>query len=113
MKAFLWACASAACALGSSAAAVASSGAQPASVVLRGSEADTGFLDVSSEPPGARIFVDDGDTGQATPQHRLPVKAGVHKLTLVESDGRGKLTVGFTVRPHETSKLTLHFAKRP
>jgi hypothetical protein len=73
--------------------------------------ADTGFLDVSSEPPAAKILIDDADLGQTTPQHHLPVNAGHHRLTLVTSDGAHKLTVGFTIEAGKTKKLTLYLAK--
>jgi hypothetical protein len=72
---------------------------------------DTGFLDVSSEPSGAKILIDDVDLGQATPQHHLPVNAGHHRLTLVTSDGARKLSVGFSVEAGQTKKLTLYLAK--
>jgi hypothetical protein len=74
-------------------------------------DTDMGFLDVSSEPSGAKILIDDADLGQTTPQHRLPVRVGHHRLTLVTSDGAHKLTVGFTVEAGQTKKLTLYLAK--
>lgn len=74
-------------------------------------DADTGFLDVSSDPAGAKILIDDADLGQSTPQHHLAVKAGHHRLTLVAGDGVHKLTVGFTVEAGQTKKLTLYLAK--
>jgi hypothetical protein len=77
----------------------------------READTDTGFLDVSSDPPAAKILIDDVDLGQVTPQHHLPVKAGHHRLTLVTSDGARKLTVGFTVEAGETKKLTLYLAR--
>jgi hypothetical protein len=74
-------------------------------------DTDMGFLDVSSEPSGAKILIDDADLGQTTPQHHLPVRVGHHRLTLVTSDGAHKLTVGFTVEAGQTKKLTLYLAK--
>jgi hypothetical protein len=74
-------------------------------------DTDMGFLDVSSEPTGAKILIDDADLGQTTPQHHLPVRVGHHRLTLVTSDGAHKLTVGFTVEAGQTKKLTLYLAK--
>jgi hypothetical protein len=82
-----------------------------ATVVHPAGETDMGFLDVSSEPTGARILIDDADLGQTTPQHHLPVKAGHHRLTLATSDGAHKLTVGFSVEAGQTKKLTLYLAK--
>lgn len=72
---------------------------------------DMGFLDVSSDPPGAKILIDDGDVGQTTPQHHLPVRAGHHRLTLVTKDGAHKRTLGITVEAGQTKTLTLVFAK--
>ena len=69
-----------------------------------------GFLDVSSEPAGAEILIDDADLGKKTPQHQLPVLAGHHRLTLV-GDAAHKLTVGFSVEAGKTKALTLYLAK--
>jgi hypothetical protein len=102
-------------ALFSASAAILLSGAvavaRPASALHRGADTDMGYLDVSSEPSAAKIVIDDVDIGQTTPQHHLPVRAGHHRLTLVTSDAARKLTVGFTVGPGETKKLTLYLAK--
>jgi hypothetical protein len=73
---------------------------------LRGDQ-ETGFLDVSSDPP-ARVQIDDGDTGKTTPVQHLPLKAGHHKLTLVTADGAHKRTIGFTVEAGQTTKLSIH-----
>ena len=83
----------------------------PHDVSHRMGDSDMGFLDVSSEPTGAKILIDDADLGQTTPQHHLPVRVGHHRLTLVTSDGAHKLTVGFTVDAGQTKKLTLYLAK--
>ena len=72
---------------------------------------DMGFLDVASDPPDAKILIDDGDVGQTTPQHHLPVRAGHHRLTLVTKDGAHKRSLGFTIDAGQTKKLTLVFAK--
>jgi hypothetical protein len=106
MKAFL---------LASASAAILLAGLVPvathAAVADRVGDTDTGFLDVSSEPPGAKILIDDADLGQTTPQHHLPVRSGHHRLTLVAADGSRKLTVGFSVEAGQTKKLTLYLAK--
>src|SRR6266849_6104087 len=106
MKALLSACALTMLTLAPGAAPAARAG-----VAAPAQDSVTGFLDVSSEPPGARILIDDGDVGQTTPQHRLPVRVGHHRLTLVTGDGAHKLTVGFTVEAGQTKKLTLYLAK--
>jgi PEGA domain len=73
------------------------------------SDADTGFLDVSSDPP-AKVLVDDADTGKTTPATHLPLKAGHHKLTLVTADGAHKRTIGFTIDAGQTTKLSVHLS---
>ncbi len=70
---------------------------------------DTGFLDVSSEPP-AHVVIDDVDTKAVTPQPHLELKAGHHKLTLVTLDGARKRTMGFNVEAGQTTKLALHLS---
>jgi hypothetical protein len=106
MKASLLACALAACLVAGTLGKAA-----PAAAAGRAGDKDIGFLDVSSDPPGAKILIDDTDTGRTTPQHHLPVKAGHHLLTLVASDSGSKFPVGFTVEAGQTKKLTLHLAK--
>jgi hypothetical protein len=75
----------------------------------RAGDADTGFLDVSSDPP-AKIFVDDADTGKTTPEPHLALKAGHHKLKLVTKDGAHNRTIGFTIEAGQTTKLSIHLA---
>jgi hypothetical protein len=75
----------------------------------RAAETDTGFLDVSSDPP-AKIAIDGADTGKVTPQGHLELKAGHHKLTLVTLDGARSRSIGFTVEAGQTTKLTIHLA---
>jgi hypothetical protein len=72
-------------------------------------EGATGFLDIASDPP-AKITIDDADTGKLTPQPRLELPAGHHKVTLVTQDGAHKRTLGFTIQAGETTKLTLHLS---
>jgi hypothetical protein len=77
--------------------------------LYRAADAETGYLDVSSDPP-AKIFVDDADTGKTTPAAHLQLKAGHHKLTLVTPDGTKKRTIGFTIEAGQTTKLSIHLA---
>ncbi len=77
----------------------------------RAADTEMGFLDVSSEPEGAKILIDEADVGQTTPQHHLAVRAGHHRLTLVTRDGAHQRSIGFTVDAGQTKKLTLYFAK--
>jgi hypothetical protein len=64
----------------------------------RGSaEGDTGYLDIASDPQGAKILIDDKDTGRTTPQSHLPLAVGHHKLLLVTPDEKHRRGLGFTV----------------
>jgi hypothetical protein len=110
MKAFFFSCASAVVLLLMGAVDTASA-ATIVPILHRAGDPDFGFLDVSSEPSGAKILIDDADLGQTTPQHHLPVRVGHHRLTLITTDGAHKLTVGFTVDGGQTKKLTLYLAK--
>jgi hypothetical protein len=99
----LWA----ACAMAAVVAVAQPSGARPAFAEQRQGDADTGYLDVTSDPP-AKVIVDDVDTGKTTPAQHLPLKVGHHKLTLVTSDGARKRSIGFTVDAGQTTKLSIH-----
>lgn len=77
--------------------------------VARADDADTGWLDVASDPP-AEILVDEADTNKVTPQTHMPLKAGHHKLTLVTKDGAHKRSIGFNVTAGQTTKLTIHLS---
>ena len=79
------------------------------SAVALADDADTGWLDVASDP-SAEILVDDVDTNKATPQTHMPLKAGHHKLTLVTKDGAHKRSIGFNVTAGQTTKLTIHLS---
>ena len=85
------------------------SAAHPRTLDYRQGDADTGYLDVSSDPP-AKVLVDDVDTGKTTPATHLSLKAGHHKLTLVTADGAHKRTIGFTIDAGQTTKLSIHLA---
>ena len=45
-----------------------------------------------------------------TPQARVELKVGHHKLTLVTLDGSRKRTIGFNVEAGQTTKLTIHLS---
>jgi hypothetical protein len=77
--------------------------------VARADDAETGWLDVASDPP-AEILVDEADTNKVTPQTHMPLKAGHHKLTLVTKDGAHKRSIGFNVTAGQTTKLTIHLS---
>ena len=69
---------------------------------------DFGVLDVESEPP-AEIAIDGAATGLWTPQHRLRLPVGRHKVTLFRREGHPS-SVGIIIRAGETTHVTIHFA---
>ena len=73
------------------------------------SQAERGYLDIASEPP-AKIVIDGADTGKTTPQHRLELPVGHHKLTLVTLDGKHQRSIGFSVERGQTTQLSVHLA---
>jgi hypothetical protein len=74
------------------------------------SPADVGFLSVTSEP-SARIFVDDKDTGLSTPQTRMPLPPGRHRLMLVAPDQKAKKSLGFVITKGEETRLRVSLAQ--
>jgi hypothetical protein len=72
-------------------------------------QGERGFLDIVSDPP-AKIVVDGADTGKTTPQHRLELSVGHHKLTLITLDGAHQRSVGFTIDRGQTTQLAFHLA---
>jgi hypothetical protein len=70
------------------------------------SQAERGYLDIVSDPP----VIDGADTGKATPQHRLELPVGHHKLTLVTLDGKHQRSIGFSVERGQTTQLSVHLA---
>ncbi|MGH7270552.1 MAG: hypothetical protein ACREJ3_08990 [Polyangiaceae bacterium] len=75
------------------------------------SKAHTGILDIASDPV-AEIFIDGADTGKVTPQPRIELAAGHHKLLLVSmQDKARKRSIGFGIDAGQTTKLTIHLAQ--
>lgn len=109
MKTLLATCTMTAMLLGASAGLAEPPTAAPASGAQRAADADTGYLDIASDPPGAKILIDGADTSKTTPQTKLPLKAGHHKVTLALPDGTSR-SIGFKVEPGQTTKLTIHLA---
>jgi hypothetical protein len=73
-------------------------------------DGDPGWLDISSDPPAAEIFIDDADTKTVTPQHHISLPAGHHRLKLVTSDGARERKIGFSVEPGKGTTLSIHLA---
>jgi hypothetical protein len=63
-----------------------------------------GVLMVSSKPP-CEIFVDGKPTGLMTPQRSLPLSAGTHKITLVNSAEKIKKTLTVQITADQPTKL--------
>jgi hypothetical protein len=81
----------------------------PATLSAGPSQAERGYLDIVSDPP-AKIVIDGADTGKTTPQHRLELPVGHHKLTLVTLDGKHQRSIGFSVDRGQTTQLSVHLA---
>jgi hypothetical protein len=73
------------------------------------SQGERGYLDIASDPQ-AKIVIDGADTGKTTPQHRLELPVGHHKLTLVTLDGKHQRSIGFAVERGQTTQLSVHLA---
>lgn len=65
-----------------------------------------GVLSVSSEPTGAKLFLDGADTGLSTPVVDFPVPPGAHTLKLVGADGR-EIASEFTIEAGGSLNLNL------
>jgi PEGA domain len=72
-------------------------------------QGERGYLDIASDPV-AKILIDGADTGKVTPQHKLELPAGHHKLTLVTLDGARQRSIGFNVERGQTTQLSVHLA---
>jgi hypothetical protein len=98
-----------ACAIGAIVVAEGVGQARPLAEPLPRADTDTGYLDVSSDPP-AKIIIDEVDWGRMTPAQHLPLKPGHHKLTLVTPEGGKRRNIGFTVESGQTTRLSIHLA---
>jgi hypothetical protein len=63
-----------------------------------------GVLMVSSKPP-CEIYIDGKATGLMTPQRSLPVSAGTHKVTLINSAEKIKKTLTVQITADQPTKL--------
>lgn len=63
-------------------------------------------IDVTSEPPGARIFVDQKDIDRTTPVEKLTVTPGQHNVEVVFPDGMALSSGGYV-----TSHKAFEFRK--
>jgi hypothetical protein len=66
-------------------------------------EAGEGILAIQAKPP-CRIFVDDDDTGLTTPQRRLRLPIGTHRITLVNDEHAIRDTFRVRIRPGQVTR---------
>lgn len=69
-----------------------------------------GELDIDSEPSGARIYINDKDTGYATPSNISNLKEGDYTYKVILS-GYKDVAGGFTITPKEITKVHVVFEK--
>ncbi len=68
---------------------------------------DVGYLTVKSEP-SAHIVIDDKDTGLSTPQTKMKLEVGRHRLTLVTNDQKTKRSLGFAITKDKETQLSIN-----
>ncbi|RMH45023.1 MAG: PEGA domain-containing protein [Deltaproteobacteria bacterium] len=66
---------------------------------------------LGSKPP-CKIYIDGKDTGKMTPQRGLKVRAGAHKITLVNNEFKIKKTIRVNLEPGETKRIIEDFSDR-
>nr|MBA3460559.1 hypothetical protein [Deltaproteobacteria bacterium] len=71
----------------------------------------TGVLMVSSKPP-CNIAIDGKPTQMVTPQRAISLSAGVHKITLTNTQQRIAKTISVTIDPKKPTKLIQDFTKQ-
>jgi hypothetical protein len=64
----------------------------------------SGTLMVSSKPP-CEIWIDGKSTGLTTPQRAIPLSAGSHKVTFVNSSSNIHKTVPVAIKADQPTKL--------
>lgn len=68
---------------------------------------DVGFLTVKSEP-SAHIVIDEKDTGLSTPQIKMKLPVGRHRLTLISPDQKLKRSLGFAIAKDQETKFSIN-----
>jgi hypothetical protein len=66
---------------------------------------------ISTKPPCSNIL-DGKNTKLTTPQRSLPIAAGAHKVTLVNSQLHVNQTVTVEIAAHQPTKLIRDFMKK-
>jgi hypothetical protein len=93
---------------GKAAAALASSDAADDAPAAAPAELGEGTLMVSSKPP-CEIVIDGHATGLTTPQKRIPLTAGPHKITLINGERGIKKTVSVQIEADDSKKVIEDF----
>jgi len=70
-----------------------------------------GWLSLGAKPP-CEVFVDGVNTGLSTPQPKIPLPAGKHKITLVNQEFGIKENIGVTIQPDLVEKVMKDFSDR-
>jgi len=70
-----------------------------------------GFLAVGSKPP-CRIFINGRDTGMRTPRKGIKLKAGRHKITLVNNTHGINERFSVTIKPGQTTRRIRDWSDR-
>ena len=67
-------------------------------------KAEPGVLMISSKPP-CEILIDGKPTGLMTPQRALPLSAGAHKVTLINTTEKIKKTLSIQITADQPTKV--------
>ncbi len=70
-----------------------------------------GTLMIGSKPP-CKIFIDGKNTGLTTPQRAIKVKAGKHRVTLINKQHGIKVTATVTVKAGQTKRVIKDMSSR-
>ncbi len=75
------------------------------------SSGEMGTLMIGSKPP-CKIYIDGKNTGLTTPQRAIKLKAGKHRVTLVNKQHGIKATATVTVKAGQTKRLIKDMSSR-
>lgn len=70
-----------------------------------------GFLALGSKPP-CKIFIDGRDTGHRTPKKGIKLKAGKHRVTLINNEHRIKESFSVTIKAGEKARKIKDWSSR-
>ena len=84
--------------------------AKPKTVAAAPAPTGNGILMVSAKPP-CNIAIDGKPTRMVTPQRSISLPAGVHKITLTNTQSRIAKTISVTIDPKKPTKLIQDFTQ--